>query len=135
MTADTPAVLYVSIDRSGLSPVPVASFHKHPGAEEWIPLDAVRVKPLEWEESEGNFPSQRVWSFDALKWMWIVQNDGGNFVWCEDVTPSWAPASNVRGVFPTLEAAKAAAQADYEARILSALALPAPDEGAQEEGE
>lgn len=37
MTADTPAVLYVSIDRSGLSPVPVASFHKHPGAEEWIP--------------------------------------------------------------------------------------------------
>lgn len=45
MTADTPAVLYVSIDRSGLSPVPVASFHKHPGAEEWVPketLDALR---------------------------------------------------------------------------------------------
>jgi hypothetical protein len=45
MTADTPAVLYVSIDRSGLSPVPVASFHKHMGAEEWVPmetLDALR---------------------------------------------------------------------------------------------
>lgn len=81
----------------------------------------VRVKALEWKEVEGNLPTQRVWIFDALKWMWIVQNDGGNFIWCEDVTPSWAPASGVRGVFPTLEAAKAAAQADYEARILAAL--------------
>lgn len=44
MTDDTPPVLYVSIDRSGLSPVPVASFHKHMGAEEWGPkeqLDAL----------------------------------------------------------------------------------------------
>lgn len=41
MTIDTPAVLYVSIDRSGLSPVPVASFHKHPGADVWYHEDVV----------------------------------------------------------------------------------------------
>lgn len=81
----------------------------------------VQVKALEWFEAGGNFPTQRVWQFEALQWMWIVQNDGGNYVWCEDVSPSWAPASGVRGVFTTLEAAKAAAQADYEARILAAL--------------
>jgi len=81
----------------------------------------VQVKALEWFEAGGNFPTQRVWQFEALQWMWIVHNDGGDYVWCEDVSPSWAPASGVRGVFSTLEAAKAAAQADYEARILAAL--------------
>ena len=83
-----------------------------------------KVKPLVWHECEGNYPSQKVWCFEFPQWMWIVQNEGGDFVWCEDVTPSWFPASGVRGVFATLEAAKSAAQADHTARILAALVQP-----------
>ena len=83
------------------------------------------VKPLVWVQCEGNFNGQNVWCFDALKWMWIVQNNGGQYIWCEDVTPTWAPASPVRGSFDTLAAAKAAAQADYETRIMSAITISA----------
>lgn len=126
MTADTPAVLYVSIDRSGLSPVPVARFHKHMGAEEWIPRDAVRVKPLEW----GKFGQECIRAESVLgryEIMWGFHNGQTSLdVPSPRRTHTWHPSR---------EAAKAAAQADYEARILSALALPAPDEGAQEEGE
>jgi hypothetical protein len=28
--------LYISFDRSGLTPIPIASARKHPGADEWI---------------------------------------------------------------------------------------------------
>lgn len=123
MTADTPAVLYVSIDRSGLSPVPVASFRKHPGAEAWIPRDAVRVKPLEWGYDAD------LWCFYAgpawLKYEAYEEPEGACTIQFPGAT---------FGRYHTIEAAKAVAQADYEARILSALALPAPDEGAQEEG-
>lgn len=45
MTDDTPTRLYISFDRSGLTPRPVASFDMHPGADEWVPketLDALR---------------------------------------------------------------------------------------------
>ncbi len=92
MTADTPAVLYVSIDRSGLSPVPVASFHKHMGAEEWVPRE----------------------TFAAMYWRlrsYAVHDD--------DCTFNRPP--HYRGCSCGLTAALAA--------------LPAPDEGAQEEEE
>lgn len=84
---------------------------------------AVQVKPLEWEESEGNFPGQRIWCYDDAQTMWIVKNpDDPDFVWCETISIDFAPVSPVKGVFTTLEAAKAAAQTDYENRIRSALA-------------
>lgn len=88
MTADTPAVLYVSIDRSGLSPVPVASFHKHPGAEEWIRRPSMDAKEAFMDA---------VW--EALK----------------------ADANDLR-------------KQQRISRALDAM-LPAPDEGAQGEGE
>jgi hypothetical protein len=122
------ARLYVSIDRSGLTPRYIASPHMHPGAREWIPRDAVRVKPLEWGHGEAHCPLG-VYKIDS------GQASGGGRWWSWALNPDesdpffmWQNANNA----DSEEAAKAAAQADFEARILSA--LPAPP-GAQEEGE
>lgn len=83
----------------------------------------VKVKALEWEQGEGNYDGQEVWSAGDPWLFWIVKNpDSPNYVWCETLNlEGFVPASPVRGSYPTLAEAKAAAQADFDARILSCL--------------
>lgn len=77
------------------------------------PSPAVIVKALEWKQ----FPNQHgvQWRAQGIfGWLHYISDrddDGHHDGWFHSVL----------GTFATLEAAKAAAQADYEARILSAL--------------
>lgn len=80
--------------------------------------DAVRVKPLEWKESTRKMlpyghPSPFFRAVTTFDWGYRIEGLGEQF--------------KMEGVlYSTLEAAKAAAQADYEARIRSALLPPVP---------
>lgn len=79
----------------------------------------VSVKPLEWVERDdiqGLFNAE-----STIGWWYNVQAIDGGFRY--EGGPPAVPAAPQ--MFPSLEAAKAAAQADYEQRILAALA-PAP---------
>ena len=72
--------------------------------------EAVSVKPLEWKkssDSEGDIWHGRC-SFLGLKYSVRTK------VWCSNVNPEWQTVVDEN-------TAKAAAQADYESRILSAL--------------
>ena len=80
------------------------------------------VKPLEWYPDPGAFPSPT----------WGAQSSFGRFI-IEEVSASDTPAYEVRytphhliSINDSLEDAKAAAQADFERRILSALTRPSP---------
>jgi hypothetical protein len=79
------------------------------------------VKPLEWTEHPSSFPSP----------MWGARTPFG-FYNIEEISASDSPAYEARwevklvGGADSLEQAKAAAQADYETRIRSALARPLP---------
>jgi len=68
----------------------------------------MRVKPLRWKgpDSSGEYHS-----LDGL-WGYIIRDGNGNGFWLTEVG----------GYFPTADEAMVAAQADYEQRILSALA-------------
>lgn len=72
----------------------------------------VRVKPLVWECEAGwrwkGTPPDGFFS-SVAKWVWRLPNGGFKHAGSKDV-------------FTAVEAAKAAAQADYETRIRSALA-------------
>jgi hypothetical protein len=81
------------------------------------------VKPLEWQErrKETNW----CWTAESPFGTYSIVNEDGWYA-CRDETPrdfyfewSWQDMSR-----DTLETAKAAAQTDYETRILSALASP-----------
>jgi hypothetical protein len=91
-------------------------------------VEGVVVKALEWVESEGVLLGQRVWSTGDPWLFWIVFNrDREDYIWCESLNiEGFLPASPVRGKYQNLEDAKAAAQADFEARILSCLSTPEP---------
>lgn len=128
MTDDTPPVLYISADTSDLTTRYKATPRMHMGADAWIPRNAVRVKPLEWHRDVAKSlgASWAVWKYKSPlgdrpeEWLWQSM----------DIAPHRSGSAGTR------EAAKAAAQADFEARIMSALAaLPAADEGEQEEGD
>lgn len=96
------------------------------------PGEPCAVKPLEWQESDGNISGQKVWSSGDPWVFWIVKDShDADYVWCENFNiEGWCPASPVRGTFKSLDAAKAAAQADYEQRIRSALVTtPQPAAG------
>ena len=69
----------------------------------------LRVKPLEWERSLANDGTPK-WTADRYA-VYVFTHDG----------PQHYRINNDLVRHPTLEAAKAAAQADYEARILAAL--------------
>ncbi len=82
-----------------------------------LPAQGVRVKPLVWEAGFGG-----LWHTNRGK-----GSDRLNYEAGQDKSGAWWSHSSALphvkwGPFPTLEAAKAAAQADYEARILAALA-------------
>lgn len=72
----------------------------------------VKVKPLVWVQCEGD-----LWSSE------------GAYLYFIDKVKRGFSVNGVLGVQDTLEEAKAAAQADYEARILSALDLPDAQKG------
>ena len=77
--------------------------------------EAVRVKPLEWvEEIKDTW-----WTTDAYR---IEVFDGGGFAARVARPQSRAFLTLAHGI--SFDEAKAAAQADYERRILSALASP-----------
>jgi len=82
----------------------------------------VQVKPLVWEKHRDyglhDAPSPLGW------WYNIHETSGSRFEYQGD------PAAGREGnpkMFTTIEAAKAAAQADYAARIMAALDVTAPD--------
>jgi hypothetical protein len=79
---------------------------------------AVRVKPLEWEEEPDRDPNYPKWTADTgmgkhyfvFKAWWGSQQKWG--------------FAGVDGFYHTKDAAKAAAQADYAARIMAAIDAP-----------
>lgn len=77
----------------------------------------VRVKPLAWEDlgAKGNFSRAKSPLFGTIR----VENYGDCFTVAYSV-PGFSDTFTP-GEFPSIEAAKAAAQADYEARICAAL--------------
>jgi hypothetical protein len=74
---------------------------------------ATRVKPLVWQEFQGNRLGPRK-EADSPVGRYAIFIDGAWF----KLTRS---GSRIGGAIPTLEAAKAAAQADYEQRIRAAI--------------
>ena len=88
-------------------------------AERDAAAGAVRVKPLAWKGMGENHARAAAPLFGTIR----VENYGAGFA----ISWSVPGFSDVfcDGRWPTIEAAKAAAQADYEARILAALE-PAP---------
>ena len=75
----------------------------------------VEVKPLEWENIG------EVWfEADTVVGTYRIQCNRGEYAWCIDDDDVWHHGEHVG----TLEAAKSAAQADYTARIMSALDAP-----------
>lgn len=91
-----------------------------------LPSVTVAVKPLVWEPSAINKP----WHSAKAPWGWYYAQ------W-DDETQAWfaslemgeveAPIILSPSDVPSIQAAKAAAQADYEARILAALEPVASD--------
>jgi hypothetical protein len=72
------------------------------------------VKPLEWQEVEGA-DDDMLWEARARPYGYAIGCDRS--YWWQDDDAIWTKPASA----PTLEAAKAAAQADYEARVLAAL--------------
>ena len=80
-------------------------------ADEATERAAPKIKPLEWkEEGKGRWSAMPTNGLGHLAYWIFLQSDG---------CVCWNGAK--REVYPTLDAAKAFYQADYEARILSAL--------------
>jgi hypothetical protein len=82
-------------------------------------LSRPRVKPLVWREYSNNGNCMAETSIGD----YVIEDHGENDwgIWLED---NYSP---ILGPYKTLEEAKAAAQADYERRILEALE-PTPDD-------
>lgn len=84
-----------------------------------------RVKPLVWQARDDLKGLHEARGADGLyRNVWDQQNG----TWAYEGDPTANPQQ--QAMLPTIEAAKAAAQADYEARILSALDLT-PDPAVQ----
>jgi hypothetical protein len=83
----------------------------------------VRVKPLAWIDFEGKGAKAPAWN--EANYMIQLWSDGRY-----EISASYPGYSTfIEGTdrwYDTLDAAKAAAQADYEARILAAIDTPAP---------
>lgn len=109
----TGADVAVDVYRAMISAAPAAP-------NGWQPI----VKPLEWKDLSYDDSVLHKASWGEYS---IIKDD--SYEWPYMLRPFIAGPSNFR----TLEDAKAAVQADYERRILSALSLPAaPTEGSDE---
>jgi hypothetical protein len=85
---------------------------------EKLEAKAMKVRPFVWDDAScGSWAQSRT----GAGWEYFIRNMGDYFL----MPFPWKPPER----FPTLKAAKAAAQADYEARILSALepTTPSPE--------
>lgn len=81
-------------------------------------MTTVSVKPLEWRKD-----GEKVWKAGAITGTYgILLRDDGLY----SLRMTWSLMA-MDGLFDTLEAAKAAAQADYDARILSAITQCDPE--------
>ncbi len=119
------------IDRAAVLEIvasPFTSWSQTFAAIAALPAQGVWVKPLVWEPSVIDKP----WHSAKAPWGWYYAQ------W-DDETQAWFASLEMGEIeyptildpadVPTLDAAKAAAQADYERRILSALEIGgAPDE-------
>ncbi|MGN8022087.1 hypothetical protein ACTJJ7_15395 [Phyllobacterium sp. 22229] len=75
-------------------------------------MSDVTVKKLEWEEKDIPYPGSKYWRAQTpFDWGYRVITVAGGFI-----------VHGIGEIQPTLEAAQAEAQADYEARIRSARA-------------
>jgi hypothetical protein len=83
----------------------------------------VAVKPLEWETTRSGF----VWVASSAVGRYFVEERHNDFSWTLEIQPG-------RGYQDTLEAAKSAAQSDFETRIRSALVIEnaTPKDGVSE---
>jgi hypothetical protein len=81
-------------------------------------IGAVRVKPLQWEDFEGQ--GAKASGFYQANYLITKWRGRGEFEVAMSY-PSYQTGFDGERFHPTLEAAKAAAQADYEARILAAI--------------
>lgn len=94
----------------------------------------VRVKELEWEDAdEGMCTKWRACALGGHYELVALDGDGGglavNFYWGRPLSfwfiqgepDEWGPTGPK--MFPTLDAAKSAAQADYEQRIMAAIEI------------
>lgn len=95
-----------------------------------VSAPGVKVRALEWTDFEGRGAKAQAWN--EANYMIQKCSDGR---W--EISASYPGYSTfIEGAdrfYPTLDAAKAAAQADYEARILAALEQPAITEPAPDE--
>ncbi len=86
---------------------------------------AVKVKPLEWVDLTG---SGYAWNAINIAGIYGIRTNGPEEIWLT------FDGNGMGGRFYNLEDAKAAAQADFERRILSALAnAPSPGQPATEQ--
>jgi hypothetical protein len=84
----------------------------------------VTVKPLVWDDFEGRAAKAQAWKRANYLITWWKSR--GQFEVVASY-PGYQGEAIGAGFYPTIEAAKAAAQADYAARILAALDVqPAP---------
>lgn len=90
-----------------------------------MPGPAVKVKPLEWDRESPTEWKPETWKAQSLVDEYDIQRE-------KDGTFSGFAPNAGTNIFSSLEAAKAAAQADYEARIMSSL-TPAPDLASENE--
>ncbi len=81
----------------------------------------VTVKPLEWAQNWPNDPLTAYARADHINRTYTVDHDGPRFYLNTGISPSYDTPDGI-GNFASLDEAKAAAQADYTARIRSALA-------------
>jgi hypothetical protein len=88
------------------------------------PMDKPRVKPLVWDDFEGRGAKAQAWRKGSYLIQYWKSRDAFEVV---ESYPGYQGDSIGDGFYPTLEAAKAAAQADYEARILAAPAKAEKD--------
>lgn len=81
----------------------------------WNTRAAPKVKPLDWHSTDV-IPSRPTWSAEGLGGVYVIDYREKHGFY----RLLWASCRS-NEFHPTLEAAKAAAQADYERRILDAL--------------
>lgn len=85
-------------------------------------MKAVKVKPLVWKDTGPSFSGERLSAQTIFGVEYVCLWDDRSISWSVFIWGEWKDCGDDGG----LEKAKAAAQADYERRILSALD-PAPD--------
>lgn len=148
MSKDAPERIWAATsDRHGLRATdqkPIEAVVDICGYQEYIRADlaAPTVKPLEWHvdpqyetdefgcDSWGEFSSESIVATCKTKYLAVYQHSEDKYMWVDGTLdnirystyrkpPKWETVEIPW--YPTVDQAKAAAQADYEQRILSAL--------------